>query len=884
MRKFERLFCLQCAFVVLYLSFSAGATVVTQERTLTPDDLFKIEEIGEVAFSPDGQMVAYVRRRPRLSARVFQQLFLSDYDRADIWVLPALGGRPINITHGERDGSGYWKPLWSPDGSYIAMLSTKGGDNVRLWVWEKATGRLTKLSERGIYLTSSPPFAWVDNRRIVTVLLPQGEQPLQMRIGWQTATTAMREWPKARAGKETAASFLDSGVPVDLDDRPHMQLTVIDVTARAQPLTQAGKVWDIRIAPDGGLVACLEQVAVIQPNATKLLPHGGSRLNGSAYGIEDRFQLAILGLGLESIGRRFAADTKGARFVVPNSFKWSHDGRGFAFIGVREGEEDGPFRVFRGRVGGTLAVVPLSETDPRDIVWAGEDRLLVYAERNFSGSGALKKRMDWWLVTPGGQSRNLTERLDKVPGDLLPDSAGRNFIGVADDGAWRVNIDSGELTNLTFTLDAKISDVAWPNSNWQRYPGAGTRFPCVIVSAARGQLTDYYRVDIESGAVKPLVRPRELARLVAYHPETEVALFADEGRSGTFLTLVRGGEVQSLVEANTFLRDVAESECRIIGYRSLDGVELKGLLLLPPNYQQGKRYPLVTWVYAGNVYKDKDHLPWQTRLNFDHPLNLQLLGARGYAVLIPSMPLPPQGSISDPLLELTKGVLPAIDKVIELGLADPHRLAVMGHSFGGYSTMGLVTQTNRFKAAIAMAGFSDFISAYGIFDARFRYEPYSHEWIFFQSTFETGPGRMGNPPWKDFARYRRNSPIFYADRVQTPLMIIQGDMDFVNLQQGEEFFTALYRQGKRARFVRYWGEDHILSSPANIRDFWQQAYAWLDEFCDVSRDSYGNIVFDGDRVRSRGGSPPLKAEDFARFNKLELQRHRWINKAVTDQK
>ncbi len=62
------------------------------------------------------------------------------------------------------------------------------------------------------------------------------------------------------------------------------------------------------------------------------------------------------------------------------------------------------------------------------------------------------------------------------------------------------------------------------------------------------------------------------------------------------------------------------------------------------------------------------------------------------------------------------------------------------------------------------------------------------------------------------------------------MLIIQGDMDYVPLQQGEQFFGALYRQGRRARFVRYWGEGHVFQSPANIRDMWEQIYAWFDEF------------------------------------------------------
>ena len=70
---------------------------------------------------------------------------------------------------------------------------------------------------------------------------------------------------------------------------------------------------------------------------------------------------------------------------------------------------------------------------------------------------------------------------------------------------------------------------------------------------------------------------------------------------------------------------------------------------------------------------------------------------------------------------------------------------------------------------------------------------------------------------------------FYADRVETPVMIIQGDMDFVSMQQGEEFFMAMYRQGKRAKFLRYWTSGHVIGG-ANGVDMWKQIYTWFDEF------------------------------------------------------
>ena len=95
---------------------------------------------------------------------------------------------------------------------------------------------------------------------------------------------------------------------------------------------------------------------------------------------------------------------------------------------------------------------------------------------------------------------------------------------------------------------------------------------------------------------------------------------------------------------------------------------------------------------------------------------------------------------------------------------------------------------------------------------------------------ESGQFRMGGPPWSDMERYIRNSPISHADRVRTPVMIVQGDQDYVPIQQGEEFFSALFRQNKSAVFVRYWGEGHSFESPANITDLWQRIHQWLGRY------------------------------------------------------
>lgn len=779
-------------------------------RPLTPHDLSGLEELPAAALSPDGRWLAYVRKRPRRTATFHKYDYLSGGDRCDVWIVDVAGGAPQNLTRGADDGSGHWGPSWSPDGKRLALLSTRG-ENVCAWVCDIASRTLHRLCERGMELQShSSPMVWVSDDDILLATLPAGEQPDRMTLEIRAAQIAMREWPKAWKGLEPTASALESGTLEPFDARPQGALVLVDAATGVERTLMRGRFGEMRIAPDGRHVAFFRQVDVRRPQADIKF----ERLDGRVS------QLGIVAAD----GTLLTAGVPEIEQPIGTSLRWSADSTEVALLDHVDAAAGSSRRIFRYRLAdGRVRCESDTSLEPESIVWTGENTILTFAR---PAQGPSPQRTDWWLLAGREAPRNLSADLDAVPTRLFPEEGRRSFVGLGHEGVLRLSVSDGRWADVSGAFERHISAVLWPPPR-----ESDRRTVARLVLMVDGETSaERFSLDLRSGAMTFLAWPSDRAWLLQFTPEHDTAVHGAFDRTGAALWISRPSFEQhrAIVETNTWLRDVAEGEIERVDYRGATGEELTGWLILPIDHEPGRRHPLITAVYPGSVFGGQTPPPMLSIVG-EHAYNPQLLAARGYAVLYPSMPLGPEGEPGDPSLDMANGLGPAVDAAIEMGFADPDRLGLIGHSYGGYGTYALITQTQRFRAAVALAGIAELVSLYGQLDARFRYEPDAHEYLQ-QYLSETGQLRMGAPPWKDTERYIRNSPLFAAGDVQTPLLIIQGDMDYVPLQQGEQFFSALYRQGKRARFVRYWGEGHVFQSPANIQDMWRETFAWFDEF------------------------------------------------------
>jgi dipeptidyl aminopeptidase/acylaminoacyl peptidase len=289
-------------------------------------------------------------------------------------------------------------------------------------------------------------------------------------------------------------------------------------------------------------------------------------------------------------------------------------------------------------------------------------------------------------------------------------------------------------------------------------------------------------------------------------------------------------EVSALGEA---IRRYPLASVKTIDYVSTNGDHLRGALLLPPGFEPGRKYPMVVWVYGGRGGADgQNHFG----LEDDTPFyNLQMFATRGYAVLFPEAPL----RTGTPVQDLIATVMPAVDKVIELGYADPDLLAVAGHSYGSYCSLALLTRTTRFKVGL-IGGMRDW-DLFSGFLSGFRTNKS------FGAYYETGQSNIGGTPWTQQQRYFENSPFFRFDKIQAPILMIQGARDA--LLQADKNFKALSALNKKVEYRIYEDEGHVLMRGVDVADYWQHQLDFLATNLNVARDANGVVMFDGTRAR-----------------------------------
>ncbi len=255
---------------------------------------------------------------------------------------------------------------------------------------------------------------------------------------------------------------------------------------------------------------------------------------------------------------------------------------------------------------------------------------------------------------------------------------------------------------------------------------------------------------------------------------------------------------------------------RLVNYVSDKGDSLQGALFLPAGYEEGKKYPTIVYYYEklsqslhNYIRPDYNGTGW----------NPTMYTSNGYAVFIPDIVY----RVNDPGMSAVWCVIPGVKAAIRTGVIDEQHIGIHGHSWGGYQTAFLVTQTDMFKAAAAGAPLTDMISMYDMI--------YWNAGVGDMAIFEASQGRLSTGPWDNWDAYRRNSPVYHVKDVKTPLLILHNDKDgAVDFEQGIEYYNALRRLKKPVTMITYKGENHGLAKRENMRDYSIRMMEYFDYY------------------------------------------------------
>jgi len=272
---------------------------------------------------------------------------------------------------------------------------------------------------------------------------------------------------------------------------------------------------------------------------------------------------------------------------------------------------------------------------------------------------------------------------------------------------------------------------------------------------------------------------------------------------------------EKVTDANPQIADFKWGRRVLVDYTDKRGHKLQATLALPADYQEGKQYPMIIYFYEKMSQR---HHQFSMPTYDDRP-HMSTYASNGYLVLMPDIIYDEGKPGSSALDDITS----AAQQVIDLGYADPERIGLQGHSWGGYQSSFILTQTDMFACVVTGAPLTNLISMYNV--------AYKRTGNLNGPILEWSQGRMGLSPWDNMELYRSQSPIHHAKNISTPFLILHGTADgAVDWVQGLEYYATARRLGKEVILLSYPDEPHHLRKEANQKDFQIRMKQYFDYY------------------------------------------------------
>lgn len=327
----------------------------------------------------------------------------------------------------------------------------------------------------------------------------------------------------------------------------------------------------------------------------------------------------------------------------------------------------------------------------------------------------------------------------------------------------------------------------------------------------------YVRVNGDFDIIDEMLMDKRVRSLTKAKDADVYAFYMESYKDSpdVFVTNGQLSDAQQISNTNPQQQEYAWGKTELIEYKNADDKKLQGLLHYPANYEKGKEYPMITYIYERRTDSKNNYIAPTNRRAY----NLTHYVQNGYFVFQPDIIY----KTNHPGESAVDCVIPAVKKVLKTGIIDKDKVGIMGHSWGGYQTAFLVTQTDIFSAAIAGAPLTNMISMYNSI--------YWNSGTPDQQIFETSQGRLREPYWNLMDEYIANSPIFQAQDITTPMLMTFGDQDgAVDYHQGIEMYITMRRLSKPLIMLLYEGENHGLAKKENQIDYFTKVNQFFDHY------------------------------------------------------
>ncbi len=384
---------------------------------------------------------------------------------------------------------------------------------------------------------------------------------------------------------------------------------------------------------------------------------------------------------------------------------------------------------------------------------------------------------------------------------------------------WQIPTAGGEPVNLTGKA-GRAAQITFRVVVLDRDDRSVSSRDPLLLTAYHNQEKNwgFYAASFAKPGVEARLEQKKLFKFIGKAKRADAVLFSREDYGefpDVWVSDLSFKAPKKVSDANPQLAEFAWGTAELVQYKNVDGVPLQGVLIKPANYVAGQRYPVITYFYE----RESQLLYAFNEPVVNHRPSFAVYAGAGYAIFLPDVVF----TVGHPGQSFVKCLVPAVQKLVDMGVADPKKLGLHGHSWGGYGTAYMVTQTSMFAAAVAGAPVANMTSAYdGI-----RWE----SGIARQAQYEKSQSRIGGSLWEKRDLFIENSPLFFVDRVKTPVLIEHGDEDgAVPWYQGIEFYLSLRREGKDVILLQYRGEPHHLQKYPNKLDYSIKMKQWFDHY------------------------------------------------------